>query len=48
MADAYTVTIYATAATAAAAIAAVPAEKLQEVIPFMEGAKQKFMVVVIV
>lgn len=46
MADAYVTTIYATAATAQAAVNAATAEKLVQVVPFMEAGKQKFMVIV--
>ena len=46
MADAYTATIYATAAAAKAACNAATATKLVTVVPFMEGGQQKFMVVV--
>jgi hypothetical protein len=45
MADAYVTTIYATAALALAAINAAATDKVVTVAPFMEGGKQKFMVV---
>jgi hypothetical protein len=46
MADAYVTTIYATAATCAAAVNAATADKLVQVVPFMETGVQKFMVIV--
>lgn len=46
MTDAYVTTIYATAAEVAAAVNSTPIHTLAQIVPFMEGGRQKFAVIV--